>query len=83
MGSRGHNFGSAATGIVLAIAFIRGIARREVETIGNFWVDFVRCNLYVLLPVCVIGALLLVSQGGWFGREQIYAFVSGKCWRER
>jgi len=58
-----HNFGSAATGIVLAIAFIRGIARREVETIGNFWVDFVRCNLYVLLPVCVLGALLLVSQG--------------------
>jgi K+-transporting ATPase ATPase A chain len=58
-----HNFGSAATGIVLAIAFIRGIARREMDTIGNFWVDFVRCNLYVLLPVCMLGALLLVSQG--------------------
>jgi K+-transporting ATPase ATPase A chain len=58
-----HNFASAATGIVLAIAFIRGIARREMETIGNFWVDFVRCNLYVLLPACVLGALLLVSQG--------------------
>ena len=58
-----HNFASAATGIVLAIAFIRGIARRETETIGNFWVDFVRCNLYLLLPVCVIGALFLVSQG--------------------
>ncbi len=58
-----HNFTSAATGIVLAIAFIRGIARREAETIGNFWVDFVRCNLYVLLPICVLGALLLVSQG--------------------
>src|SRR6478672_3805646 len=58
-----HNFGSAATGIVLAVAFIRGIARREMETIGNFWVDFVRCNLYVLLPACVLGALLLVSQG--------------------
>src|SRR5882762_8172542 len=58
-----HNFGSAATGIVLAIAFIRGVARREMKTIGNFWVDFVRCNLYVLLPVCVLGALLLVSQG--------------------
>ena len=58
-----HNFASAATGIVLAIAFIRGVARREMQTIGNFWVDFVRCNLYVLLPVCVIGALLLVSQG--------------------
>src|ERR1043165_8703218 len=58
-----HNFGSAATGIALAIAFIRGIARREMQTIGNFWVDFVRCNLYVLLPICVLGALLLVSQG--------------------
>ena len=58
-----HNFGSASVGIVLAIAFIRGIARKEMLTIGNFWVDFVRCNLYVLLPVCVIGALLLVSQG--------------------
>ena len=58
-----HNFASAATGIVLAIAFIRGIARREMKTIGNFWVDFVRCNLYVLLPVCILGALLLVSQG--------------------
>ena len=58
-----HNFASAASGIVLAVAFIRGIARREIQTIGNFWVDFVRCNLYVLLPVCVIGALLLVSQG--------------------
>jgi K+-transporting ATPase ATPase A chain len=58
-----HNFGSAATGIVLAIALIRGVARREMKAIGNFWVDFVRCNLYVLLPVCVLGALLLVSQG--------------------
>lgn len=58
-----HNFASAATGIVLAIAFIRGVARREMQTIGNFWVDFVRCNLYVLLPACVLGALLLVSQG--------------------
>jgi K+-transporting ATPase ATPase A chain len=58
-----HNFASAATGIVLAIAFIRGIARREMQTIGNFWVDYVRCNLYVLLPICVLGALLLVSQG--------------------
>jgi K+-transporting ATPase ATPase A chain len=58
-----HNFASAATGIVLAIAFIRGIARKEAETIGNFWVDFVRCTLYVLLPVCFVGALFLVSQG--------------------
>ena len=58
-----HNFTSAATGIALAIAFIRGIARREAKTIGNFWVDLTRCSLYVLLPFCVIGALLLVSQG--------------------
>jgi potassium-transporting ATPase potassium-binding subunit len=58
-----HNFTSAATGIVLAIAFIRGIARREAKTIGNFWVDLTRCSLYVLLPVCVVGALLLVSEG--------------------
>ncbi len=58
-----HNFTSAATGIVLAIAFIRGIARRQMETIGNFWVDFVRCCLWVLLPFCVVGSLFLVSQG--------------------
>ena len=58
-----HNFASAATGIVLAIAFIRGIARRQMSTLGNFWVDFVRCCLWVLLPFCVVGSLLLVSQG--------------------
>ncbi len=58
-----HNFASAATGIVLAIAFIRGIARRQMNTLGNFWVDFVRCCLWVLLPFCVVGSLLLVSQG--------------------
>jgi K+-transporting ATPase ATPase A chain len=58
-----HNFVSAATGIALAIAFIRGIARRQMKTIGNFWVDFVRCCLWVLLPFCVVGALFLVSQG--------------------
>src|SRR5437899_3219384 len=54
---------SAGVGIVLAIAFIRGIARRQMQTIGNFWVDLVRCNLWVLLPVCILGALVLVSQG--------------------
>ena len=58
-----HNFASAAVGIALAIAFIRGIARRQMQTIGNFWVDFVRCCLWVLLPFCVIGSLFLVSQG--------------------
>ena len=58
-----HNFTSAAVGIALAIALIRGVARRQMETIGNFWVDFVRCCLWVLLPFCVVGALVLVSQG--------------------
>ncbi|HKF03105.1 MAG TPA: potassium-transporting ATPase subunit KdpA [Candidatus Sulfotelmatobacter sp.] len=58
-----HNFVSAAVGIALAIAFIRGISRRQMKTIGNFWVDMVRACLWVLLPFCVVGALLLVSQG--------------------
>jgi K+-transporting ATPase ATPase A chain len=58
-----HNFVSAATGIALAIAFIRGIAWKEKDTIGNFWVDLVRCLLWVLLPFCIVGTLLLVSQG--------------------
>jgi K+-transporting ATPase ATPase A chain len=58
-----HNFVSAAVGIALAIAFIRGIARREKETIGNFWVDLVRTTLWVLVPISIVGALLLVWQG--------------------
>jgi K+-transporting ATPase ATPase A chain len=58
-----HNFASAAVGISLAIAFIRGIAQKEKDSIGNFWVDFVRCTLWVLLPFCIAGTLLLVSQG--------------------
>jgi potassium-transporting ATPase potassium-binding subunit len=58
-----HNFASAAVGIALAVAFIRGIARREKETIGNFWVDMTRAILWVLVPGCVAGALLFVSQG--------------------
>jgi potassium-transporting ATPase potassium-binding subunit len=58
-----HNFASAATGIALAIAFIRGIARRQMQTIGNFWVDMVRSCLWLLLPFCIVGALVLVSQG--------------------
>ncbi|HEY4960034.1 MAG TPA: potassium-transporting ATPase subunit KdpA [Terriglobales bacterium] len=58
-----HNFTSAAVGIALAIAFIRGIARRQMQTIGNFWVDMVRACLWVLLPIAIVGALLLVSQG--------------------
>jgi len=58
-----HNFISAAVGIALAIAFIRGIAAREKDTLGNFWVDMTRATLWVLLPFCIVGALLLVSQG--------------------
>src|SRR3984893_14029464 len=58
-----HNFASAAVGIALAVAFIRGIARREKDTIGNFWVDTTRSILWILLPACVVYALLLVSQG--------------------
>ena len=58
-----HNFASAAVGIALAIAFVRGIARKEKETIGNFWVDMTRSTLWVLLPACIVYALLLVSQG--------------------
>jgi len=58
-----HNFVSAAVGISLAVAFIRGIARRATKTIGNFWVDMTRSVLWVLLPFCIVGALVLVSQG--------------------
>ncbi len=58
-----HNFFSAAVGMGLAIAFIRGIARRETDALGNFWVDTVRGALYILLPLSVVMALLLVSQG--------------------
>src|SRR5437867_8620319 len=58
-----HNFVSAATGIALAIACIRGIAQKERDTLGNFWVDLVRACLWVLLPFCIVGALALVSQG--------------------
>jgi K+-transporting ATPase ATPase A chain len=58
-----HNFVSAAAGIALAIAVIRGIARREMDTLGNFWVDLVRSTLWVLLPACILGALVLVWQG--------------------
>jgi K+-transporting ATPase ATPase A chain len=58
-----HNWVSAAAGMALAIAFIRGIARREQKTIGNFWVDMTRGTLWVLAPLCLAGALVLVSQG--------------------
>jgi potassium-transporting ATPase potassium-binding subunit len=58
-----HNFGSAATGIALAAALVRGIARHSVTTLGNFWVDLVRTTYYLLLPLCVVFAVFLVSQG--------------------
>jgi K+-transporting ATPase ATPase A chain len=58
-----HNFVSAATGIALAIALIRGFSRRSARTIGNFWVDMTRCTLYVLLPIAIVVGLVLVWQG--------------------
>src|SRR6202166_3741452 len=57
-----HTFASPAVGIVLAIVVIRGIARKETDKLGNFWVDTTRCMLWVLLPICVVGSLVLVSQ---------------------
>jgi K+-transporting ATPase ATPase A chain len=58
-----HNFISAAVGIALAIAIVRGIARREQDTLGNFWVDMTRATFWVLMPTCILGALFLVWQG--------------------
>ena len=58
-----HNFWSAAVGLALAIAFIRGIARREMKTLGNFWVDLTRGTLWVLLPISTVFAVALLSQG--------------------
>ncbi|MGK9164822.1 potassium-transporting ATPase subunit KdpA [Inquilinus limosus] len=58
-----QNFASAAVGIALAIALVRGFARRSAQTIGNFWVDLTRCVLYVLLPICVVATVFFVWQG--------------------
>jgi K+-transporting ATPase ATPase A chain len=58
-----HNFTSAATGIALAAALVRGIARHSTKLLGNFWVDFVRVTYYLLLPICLVFAVFLVSQG--------------------
>ncbi len=58
-----HNFASAAVGMALAVAFIRGIARREKDTLGNFWVDITRATFWVLVPLSLVAALVLVSQG--------------------
>ena len=63
LGLTHQNYLSAATGIVLAVAVIRGFARHSVRTIGNFWVDMTRCTLYILLPICVPYALFLIWQG--------------------
>ena len=63
LGLTHQNFLSAATGIVLAIALIRGFARHSAQTVGNFWVDITRCTLYILIPICVPYALFLVWQG--------------------
>ena len=63
LGLTHQNFLSAATGIVLAVALIRGFARASAKTVGNFWVDITRCTLYILLPICVVYALFLVWQG--------------------
>jgi K+-transporting ATPase ATPase A chain len=58
-----HNFASAAVGIALAAALVRGIARHSTQTLGNFWVDLVRTSYYLLLPICIVFATVLVSQG--------------------
>jgi K+-transporting ATPase ATPase A chain len=58
-----HNFGSAAVGISLAAALVRGVARHSAKTLGNFWVDLVRVTYYLLLPLCVVFAVFLISQG--------------------
>src|SRR5947209_12456996 len=58
-----HNFVSAATGIAIAATFVRGIARHSATTLGNFWVDLVRVTYYLLLPICLVFAVFLVSQG--------------------
>src|SRR6202023_3238287 len=63
LGLTHQNFLSAATGIVLAVALIRGFSRASMRTIGNFWVDVTRCTLYVLIPICIPYALFLVWQG--------------------
>jgi K+-transporting ATPase ATPase A chain len=58
-----HNFVSAATGIALAVALVRGFARRSARTLGNFWVDLTRCTLYILLPIAIVVGLVFIWQG--------------------
>ena len=73
-----HNFVSAATGIALAIALIRGFARRSAQGIGNFWVDLTRCVLYVLLPVAIVVALFFVWQGV---PQNLSAYTPATTWK--
>jgi K+-transporting ATPase ATPase A chain len=63
LGLTHQNFLSGATGIVIAVALIRGFSRASAKTVGNFWVDITRCTLYVLMPICIVAALFLVWQG--------------------
>ena len=63
LGLTHQNFLSAATGIAIAMALIRGFSRASAKTVGNFWVDITRCTLYVLMPICIVAALFLVWQG--------------------
>ena len=73
MGLTMHNFVSAATGIALAVALVRGFARRSAKSVGNFWADLVRCTLYVLLPISIVVGLFFV----WEGMPQnLHAYVS-------
>ncbi len=78
-----HNYVSAAVGIVLAVAIIRGVARGSAQTIGNFWVDLTRCTLWLLLPLCLVAAVALVSQGVVqnFHPTQSVATLEGKTQR--
>ena len=63
LGMTHQNFLSAAAGVAIAVAIIRGFARASIRTVGSFWVDVTRCTLYVLLPICIVYALFLVWQG--------------------
>ncbi len=69
-----HNFLSAATGIALALALIRGFARRSASTVGNFWVDMTRCVLYILLPIAFVIALVFIWQGM---PQNLHAYTQG------
>ncbi|MBV8498851.1 MAG: potassium-transporting ATPase subunit KdpA [Candidatus Eremiobacteraeota bacterium] len=70
-----HNFVSAAVGIAIAVAVVRGLVRTNIKTLGNFWVDLTRCSLYVLLPISIVVGLFLVSQGM---PQNFHAYQSAK-----